>query len=283
MILKAFTNAISEATLALESAKDKDRSAGSDSKASKLFKSQVESQLPQPSSIKQQLTTQINNPDDLKEIERRFKLIKKKCQGVKGIVGGKKDQVNQIKSETGKVFSSFINLAIAIKIATNYLPTIKGLITGGKTGLNVLPMSIPYVGSPVPGSGGKAIISLDDAIKAAESKIQEFDAIKETIPKVKDHIEKQTKPIDDTCDSALESLSNIENRIQATCDYADLTYLQVVSFYSNLLDSDDDETTIQFDNPEEILDNLEDSNKSKFFEFIENIETKETGYRIIKK
>ena len=72
MILKAFTNAISEATLALESAKDKVRSAGSDSKASKLFKSQVESQLPQPSSIKQQLTTQINNPDDLKEIERRF-------------------------------------------------------------------------------------------------------------------------------------------------------------------------------------------------------------------
>ena len=59
--------------------------------------------------------------------------------------------------------------------------------------------------------------------------------------------------------------------------------MQVVSFYSNLLDSDDDETTIQFDNPEEILDNLEDSNKSKFFEFIENIETKETGYRIIKK
>ena len=282
MILKAFTNAISQATLAVEAAKDKVRSAGSDSKASKLFKSQVESQLPQPSSIKQQLTTQINNPDDLKEIERRFKLIKKKCEGVKGIVGGKKDQVDQIKSEIGKVNSSFLKLNVAIEIATNYLPTIKGIITGGKAGLNVLPISIPYVGSPVPGSGGKAIISLSDAIKAAESKIQEFEAITESLDKVKDHIQKQTKPIDDTCDSALKSLSNIENRIQTTCDYADLTYLQVVSFYSNLLDSDDDETTIQFDNPEEILDNLEDSNKPKFFEFIKDIETKETGYRIIK-
>jgi|TARA_R110001592_G_scaffold299728_3_gene570774 chromosome segregation ATPase len=284
MILQSFTTAVSQATLAVEAAKTKAQAAGSNSKAGKLFKSQIESKLPQPSSIKEQLTTQINKPDDLKEIERKFKLIKRKCENVRGMLGGKKDQINQVKSEIDKVTNVFDRLNVFIEEGTKYLPTILLLITTGKVGLNLLPLSTP-VGSPVPGSGGSGIIKLSDGIKKAESKINEFDAIISSLGSVKDYIQEQTKPISDQCNSALEVITNIDNKIQITCDYADQTYLQILTFYSNLLDNDTitEETTIQFDNPEEILNNLEDSNKPKFFEFMENLKTRETGYRIIKK
>ena len=78
----------------------------------------------------------------------------------------------------------------------------------------------------------------------------------------------------------------LKAKIQENLNYIDTLFLQIIAQYSGLLDpateSGDTPPLPQFNNPGEILANLENSNKEKFFQYLKDIEGN-TGYKIIKK
>lgn len=277
MILNAFNSLISRSTLTLEEAKGQIRDS-----VEKEFKKRIQQELPTPDSIKNILQSQtLTTNDDLQKLSDKFIQLKDKCKFLEQQVDSKTSQINSIKDKTNKIKNSFSKLDDTIKLANDFLPTIKKII-------NIAPGAIAALG----GIGtGLAIVKLDDGLKVAKGKVGEFESITKVLDPIKDKINNETNSINNQIDTALEALTPLKTQAQQICNYADTVYLQSIAQFSGLLDSDtistssDIETTrpvLQFKNPEEILNNLENSNKDKFIEYLRDIEGN-TGYRIIKK
>ena len=284
MIQNIFNSTISSNTLAVESAKSKLKNAASE----KNLKAELLKQLPSEETIRQQLATFPETKEALDIITKKHKALKDKCKNIENKLDQKITQIEGIQQEISSMTDRFNKLTEFIDIAREFIPTLKIVITVGRAGLNALPLTTP-VGAPIPGAGGGAIVNLDDTLKKAQSKINEFDSIIKILDEIKDYILSQVAPIDKTCINGLQVLNTIKPQIQAQCLIADTIFLQIISEFSNLTDNDtlSETTVVQFENPEEILDNLENSNKEKFFEIIKK-ESKpgkvfETGYKIIKK
>jgi hypothetical protein len=284
MIQSIFNSTISSNTLAVESVKNKLKNATSE----KNLKAELLKQLPSEETIRQQLATLPQSKEALDIITKKYKALKNKCKNIENKLDQKITQIEGIQQEISSVTDRFNKLTEFIDIAREFIPTLKIVITVGRAGLNALPLTTP-VGAPIPGAGGGAIVNLDDALKKAQSKINEFDAIIKVLDEVKNYILSQVTPINNNCIKGLQVLNTIKPQIQTQCLIADTIFLQIISEFSNLIDSDtsSETTVIQFENPEEILDNLENSNKEKFFEIIRSKskpdKTFETGYKIIKK
>jgi hypothetical protein len=284
MIQNIFNSTISSNTLAVESIKSKLKNAASE----KNIKAELLKRLPSEETIRQQLATLPQTKESLDIIIKKHKALKDLCNNIENKLDQKITQIEGIQQEINSIINRFNKLTEFIDIAKEFIPTIIIIINVGKAGLNALPLTTP-VGAPIPGAGGSAIVNLGDALKEAGAKIVTFNAITKVLDGVKNHILSQVNPINNTCIQGLQVLNSIKPQIQTQCLIADNIFLQIISEFSNLTDSDtlSETTTIQFENPEEILDNLENSSKEKFFELIRSKskpdKTFETGYRIIKK
>lgn len=277
MILSAFNSLISSSTLTLEEAKGQIRDS-----VEKEFKKRIQQELPTPDNIKNKLQSQtLTTNDDLQKLSDKFTQLKDKCKFLEQQVDSKISQINSIKEKTNRIKENFSKIDGAIELANEFLPTVKKII-------NIAPSAIAALG----GIGtGLAIVKLDDGLKAAKGKINEFESIIKILNPIKDKINNETSSINNQVDAASEALTSLKTQAQQTCNYADTIYLQLIDQFSGLLDSDtvtsplNTETTrpvLQFNNPEKILNNLENSNKEKFIEYLRDTEGN-TGYRIIKK
>ena len=293
MILGAFNNIISNSSLSLEEARGQVRDS-----VDKEFKSKIQKELPTPESINNQLQSYIiETTEDLQKLEARFNVLKNKCSFLKQQVDSKTSQLQSIKNKVDKITSNFDKLEKIIGVANEFLPELKTIVS-------VAPVTLAALGGI---GSGLAITKLDDGLKAAKGKIAEFESVLKVLNTIKPFLTGPSNDINNKVDFALDALTTLKNSIQQTCDYTDNLFLQKISqFTPGLLDSDtvvDSEIPVELDNsgvrpdglpifqnnnplsnPEEVLNNLENSNKDKFIQYIANVgKPSETGYRIIKK
>ena len=273
MIQSAFNSLVSSNTLLLEEAKTKVRDS-----VEADFKSQIEQQLPNQETINSILGSQdISTPEDLQKVEAKFNQLKYKTNSILQKVDNKISQLQQIKGKVSKINNNFSKLDEATEIANDFLPLLNIIITAAPAILAIFTGLL---------ANALAEKKIEDGLDLAKSKIKELSSVVASIVGVKTFIDKQTSTISNQVDPAIEILEMLKDKIQENLNYIDTLFLQIIAQYSGLLDpateSGDTPPSPQFNNPGEILANLENSNKEKFFQYLKDIEGN-TGYKIIKK
>lgn len=273
MILNAFNTLIASNTLSLESAKSKVRNY-----VSADFKDQILSKVPNPENVKQQLGTQITNIEELRQIETRFKSLKTRCTNLISQVDSKIEQIESIQDKINDIDKRFERIKEVTDVANQFIPILKGIITiapvilGASTGLL---------------ANGLLITRIDKGLEVAKSKIVELEAVVKVLSSIQKYIDEQALPITNSCDDAIGILQRLKEQIEANCKQIDSVFLGLIATFPNTPIVDNDtkqpgEPTIPLiENPEEILDNLENSNKQLFIQYLQDTENN-TGYRIVK-
>ena len=283
MIQDAFNSIISSNTLAVEEIKNKVKNS-----ASSKLKEEILQKLSDPDTIKQQLGGLPVTQEQLDLVDKKYIRLKSETENLQNKSLQKSNEIQGIVNKISKVNERFDKLTGFTDEARKFLPTLKKIISGGRILLNALPINTP-LGTPIPGSGGGAIIGTDNKLKDAESKIEQFEALTEVLDGIKKHITDQTDPIEESCNEAISIINNINSQINIQKLIIDQIYLQIIGEFSGLIDSDTltQETIPQSENPEEILNNLENSNREKYIQYLKNIslgdnniEILETGYKI---
>ena len=273
MIQSAFNSLVSSNTLLLEEAKTKVRDS-----VEAEFKSQIEQELSNPENIKAILGSQdIATTEDLQKVEAKFNQLKFKTNSILQKVDNKISQLQQIKGKVSKISNNFSKLDEATKVANDFLPTLDIIITAA-------PAILAFFTGLL--ANALAEKKIEDGLDLAKSKIKELKTVVVAIVGVKTFIDGQTSTISKQVDPAIEILERLKAKIQENLNYIDTLFLQIIAQYSGLLDpateSEDTPPSPQFKNPSEILNNLENSNKEKFFIYINSLKGN-TGYEIIKK
>lgn len=273
MIQSSFNSLVSSNALLLEEAKTKVRDS-----VEAEFKSQIEQELSNPENIKAILGSQdIATNEDLQKVEAKFIQLKAKTNFILQKVDNKINQLQQIKSKVSKIDNNFSKLDEATKIANDFLPI-----------LNIIITAAPGILGFFTGLFSNALAEkkVSDGLDKATSKIEELSSVVKSIVGVKTFIDKQTSDISKQVDPAIEILERLKAKIQENLNYIDTIFLQIIAQYSGLLDpateTEENPPSPQFDNPEEILNNVENSNKEKFFIYTNGFRGN-TGYKIIKK
>lgn len=273
MIQAAFNSLISSNTLSLEEAKGQIRDSGE-----KEFKSKIQQKLPTPASVKSQLQSQtLLTTEDLYKIESKFNQLKNRCNFLKQQVDSKINQIESIKNKVSRIDNNFSKLDEVIEIGNDFIPLLKIIITSATTALGFFTGFL---------SNALAEKKLNDGLEIAKGKITEFNQIINALNTIKPYISEQTSDIINQVDPALDALMGLKRQIEQNCNYIDNIFLQKISQFSGLLNSDNENLpespTPQFNNPEEILNNLENSNKDKFFIYLRD-NRGNTGYQIAKR
>jgi hypothetical protein len=281
MIQDAFNSIISSNTLAVEEIKNKVKNS-----ASSKLKEEILQKLSDPETIKQQLGGLPVTQEQLDLVDKKYIRLKSETENLQNKSLQKSNEIQAIIDKISKVNERFDRLTGFTDEARKFLPTLKKIITGARIALNALPINTP-LGTPIPGSGGGTIIGTDDKLKGAKSKIEQFEALTEVLDGIKKHITDQTDPIEESCNEAISIINNINSQINIQKLIIDQIYLQIIGEFSGLIDTQ--ETIPQSENPEEILNNLENSNREKYIQYLKNISTGdnnieilETGYKITK-
>jgi hypothetical protein len=273
MIQTAFNSLISSNTLLLEEAKGKIKDS-----VEKEFKTRIEQELSNPETIQNILKSQnIRTIEDLQLVEAKFNQLKTKCNFIKNSINSKIDQINAIKNKINKIDGNFSKLDDAIQVGNEFLPTLNLIITSATISLGFFTGLL---------SNALTEKKINDGLEIAKGKVAEFNSVLAALKGIKSYIGSQTNSINNQIDPALNILNQLKLTVEQNCNYIDTIFLQTIAKYSELLDSDtenpSDPPTPQFDNPEEILDNLENSNKDKFFVYLKDNKDN-TGYKIIKR
>ena len=263
MIQSVFNSLISSNTLILEETKTKVRDS-----IEVDFKAQIEQQLPNQETINSILKSQtITTTEDLQKIEAKFNQLKSRTNFTLQKVDTKINQLQQIKGKISKIDNNFDKLSEITEVANQFVPT-----------LNIIISSAPSILAVFTGllSNALAEKKISDGLDLAKSKIKELSSIIKSLDTIQPFILNQTSAIN----------NQVNPKIQENLNYIDIIFLQLIAQYSGLLDpATENENTPaipQFNDPSEILNNLENSNKEKFFIYIKGPKDN-TGYKIIKK
>lgn len=273
MIQSVFNSLISSNTLILEETKTKVRDS-----IEVDFKAQIEQQLPNQETINSILKSQtITTTEDLQKIEAKFNQLKSRTNFTLQKVDTKINQLQQIKGKISKIDNNFDKLSEITEVANQFVPT-----------LNIIISSAPSILAVFTGllSNALAEKKISDGLDLAKSKIKELSSIIKSLDTIQPFILNQTSAINNQVNPAIDVLERLKAKIQENLNYIDIIFLQLIAQYSGLLDpATENENTPaipQFNDPSEILNNLENSNKEKFFIYIKGPKDN-TGYKIIKK
>ena len=273
MIQSAFNSLVSSNALLLEEAKTKVRDS-----VEAEFKSQIEQELSNPETINSILGSQnIATNEDLQKVEAKFIQLKAKTNFTLQKVDNKINQLQQIKGKVSKINNNFDKLSEVTEVANKFVPTLNIIITAAP---NLLAFFTGLL------SNALAEKKISDGLDLAKSKIKELSSVILSLNSIQPFILKQTSDINKQVDPAIEILERLKAKIQENLNYIDTIFLQIIAQYSGLLDpateTEDNPPSPQFDDPEEILNNVENSNKEKFLIYINGFRGN-TGYKIIKK
>lgn len=273
MIQSAFNSLVSSNALLLEEAKTKVRDS-----VEAEFKSQIEQELSNSENINTILGSQnIATNEDLQKVEAKFIQLKTKTNFILQKVDNKINQLQQIKNKISKVNNNFDKLSEITEITNKFVPT-----------LNIIISSAPSILAVFTGllSNALAEKKISDNLDLAKSKIKELSSVIKSLNNIQPFILNQTSSIINQVNPAIGILERLKAKIEENLNYIDTIFLQIIAQYSGLLDptteTEDNPPSPQFNNPEEILNNVENSNKEKFLIYIRGFKGN-TGYKIIKK
>ena len=235
-----------------------------------------------------------SSPDEINEILEKFKKLKEKCDKLKKLIDRLISQIDKILNQLTRIERIFTTIDGFINFLANFIPILRVLIGTAQVGL------VAQVGFLV---SGVVTVRLGDAIKFAKSKLKEIDTLAKIVTPIAEFVDKEIAEIRDILYPVRDKLREIRTQISARCDLMDNLFIdklkrdlelamaqnppsgggltgpqgtgvsQSTEGIVNLLSSQV--------NPEDILDNLENSNKQRFIEYL--VENGATGYQIVKK
>ncbi len=247
-----------------------------------IIDAQITTSIPDTGIAAAILASTIENEEELKDLQEKFKKIKKHCKDVENTILKYQSEIQKILAVTNIIryrMQTFESLILAV---SKIVPKVKMIVKIAR-GIIALQVSVPVAGGVV---SGAAIIKQKEIIDAILAKLEEvlslqmiFESLKESLFSIAEEIEEVLLPIQN-------KLSVLNSKLAQKCNVIDLLFIQVLSQidFNNLGDRENEEYqaavtisgTLEI---EEIIDNLELSSREKFFIFLK--ENGHTGYRII--
>ena len=253
---------------------------------------QVTVNVPTPESILNILPF-ITTPDQFAEIQRKFIQLKQQCKTAEASIQILIDQIDKVLGKLNRIEQIFGSLDGFLSFLSEFIPLMK-LLVGT--------MQVALAAQVFPIASGTVTVRAGDAIKFAKSKIKEIDALAKVANSVSEPTLQSVDELQGTLLPARAKLQEILTEIRARCFYLDSVLLDKLkelelSMTQNppsgggtsgpqgtgvIQDTEQIVNTLasQFE-PKEILNNLENSNKERFIEYL--VENGFTGYQVVKK
>lgn len=247
---------------------------------------------PTPASILNALP-RVTTPDQFRKIQSNFIRLKEECKKTEDELNNLVVQTNKIIGKLRRVEEILSNLDQFISFLSEFIPVLRILITSTQ---------IALAAQVTPLVSGLTTIRLGDAIRFGKSKLKEIDSLTDLVSQVTEPVLEEVEEYKNILLPLNETLNKILAEIRARCFYLDsvliskLKELELSMTQNPSSDGgvsgpqgtgvpQDTETIVnllysQFD-PEKILDNLENSNKEKFVEYL--VENGFTGYQVVKR
>jgi len=253
---------------------------------------QVTVNVPTPESILNVLPF-ITTPDQFAEIQRKFIQLKQQCKVAEATIQNLIDQIDKILGKLNRIEQIFGSLDGFLSFLSEFIPLMR-LLVGT--------MQVALAAQVFPIASGTITVRAGDAIKFAKSKIKEIDALAKVANSISEPTLQSVDELQGTLLPARAKLQEILTEIKARCFYLDSVLLKKLkelelSMTQNpssgggisgpqgtgvIQDTEQIVNTLasQFE-PEEILNNLENSNKERFIEYL--VENGFTGYQVVKR
>lgn len=257
-----------------------------------FVEAQVTVNVPTPESILNLLPL-VTTPDQMSRIVDNFVKLKEACKKAEKLVQDLINQIDKILDKLSDIERIFTTLSGFISFISDFIPLLKTLIGVGQVAL---------AAQVFPIASGTVTIRVGDAIKLAKAKIREFDALVKIVDPITTFIRQEIDGIQGILFPVRRKLVKLLTQIRARCFYLDSVILDKLkelelSMAQNppsgggingpqgtgISQTTENIVNILSDqfNPEDILDNLENSNKEKFIEYL--TENGFTGYQIVKR
>lgn len=257
-----------------------------------FVETQVTVNIPTPESILNLLPL-VTTPDQMSRIVANFVKLKEACKKTEKLVQDLINQIDKILDKLSDIERIFTTLNGFLSFIGDFIPLLRTLIGVGQ---------VTLAAQVFPIASGTITIRVGDAIKLAKAKIREFDALVKLVDPITTFIRQEIDGIQEILFPVRRKLVKLLTQIRARCFYLDSVLLDKLKELELAMAQNpptgggldgpqgtgvpqDTENIVnilsdQFD-PEDILDNLENSNKEKFIEYL--TENGLTGYQIVKK
>ena len=257
-----------------------------------FVETQVTVNIPTPESILNALPL-ITTPDQFQQIQARFVQLKQACKMVEMRIQLLIDQIDGVLAKVDRVEQIFGSINQFLSFLGEFIPLLR--ILNGT-------MQVVLAAQVFPIANGAITVRAGDALKYVKSKTKEIAALVKISKAVSGPVFEVTNGIQDELLPLRAKLQEILTGIRARCFYLDSVLLDKLkelelAMTQNPPDgggvdgpngtgvdtTNEDIVNVlsnQFE-PEEILNNLENSNKTKFIEYL--VENGFTGYQIVKK
>mgnify|MGYP000043853424 FL=1 len=257
-----------------------------------FVESQVTVNIPTPESILNALPV-ISTPDQFAEIQRNFIRLKENCKKVERLLVQLIEQIDKALGKLDRIDQIFGTLNGFIGLLSDFIPLLRTIIAIGQVGL---------IAQVFPIAQGSITIRLGDAIKVAKGKLREIDSLARLIGPLSSFILKETAGLRNILYPVRAKLNKILTEVRARCFYLDSVLIDKLKELELAMAQNPpigggidgpngtgvDVTTEELVTtladqfaPEDILNNLENSSKPKFIEYL--VENGFTGYQITKK
>ncbi len=216
--------------------------------------------------------------NSLQELERAFLALKATCELLKHQIQNYLDEINKIINQIEKVNNTFGSFDVILNQLLRLIPIFNTIIAAGQITLSA---------QVFPVANGALIIKTGDAINFLKGKIKEIQSLALIVNGVSKFFTTSTSEILAILVPARNELVRILTILNARCLFIDSVYLRELKNFnlnstSNNSQNNEEivDTLGNIYKPEVILDNLENSNKSLFIEYLR--ESGHTGYQITK-
>lgn len=257
-----------------------------------FVESQVTVNIPTPESILNALPV-ISTPDQFAEIQRKFVKLKENCKKVERLLVQLIEQIDRALGKLDRIDQIFGTLNGFIGLLSDFIPLLRTIIAVGQVGL---------AAQVFPIAQGSITIRLGDAIKVAKGKLREIDSLARIIGPLSSFILKETASLRSILYPVRAKLNKILTEVRARCFYLDSVLIDKLKELELSMAQNppagggvdgpngtgvdvttEDLVTTLADQvaPEDILNNLENSNKPRFIEYL--VENGFTGYQITRK
>jgi hypothetical protein len=257
-----------------------------------FVETQITVNIPTPESILNALPV-ISNPDEFAAIQNRFIQLKQGCKIVEARIQQLIAQIDGVLEKVDRVEQIFGSINGFLSFLSEFIPLLR--ILNGT-------MQAVLAAQVFPVASGTITVRAGDALQYVKSKTKEIDALVKLSRSVSGPVFEVTDSIQDELIPLRIKLQEILSEIRARCFYLDSVLIDKLKELELAMAQNPpigggitgpngtgvDVTTEELVNvlsaqfePEDILNNIENSNKEKVIEYL--VENGFTGYQITKK
>ena len=212
------------------------------------------------------------------ELERAFLELKKVCQTLERELRNYVNEIDKIINILNRVNQTFGSFDGILTQLLQLIPVFNSIIAAGQ---------IILAAQVFPVANGALIIRTGDAINLLKGKIKEIQGLGSLITNTASFFNRETSLLLSILNPVRSEILNILTILQTRCLLIDSLYLEELKKYNLNSATNNSQTNEEIIDtlggiykPEIILDNLENSNKSQFIEYL--VENGHTGYQITK-